>query len=885
MKSKYVYAADGADFEINPELFDDLFNKKIIITRVAYNARQRRQSKKIGQQANSTLPQTSSASSSQTAARKRKSRDEEGITQSNAKRLRLNESASDLYDITAEDFSLQTRPQRKRKRGDEQEQPTETTVKRARLTLDEDLINKLNKYHISENQYELLLDALLKLKYTVTQINKLILKKSSANMVKVVIAKHDELIKILTHEQIIKIASHDSSSKNLSSVLDCLKNEEVKGYLANKIISIEQIIKIASHAGGSKNLSAVLDCLQNEEVKEYLANKIISIEQIIKITSHDGGSKNLSAVLDCLKNEEFKEYLANKIISIEQIIKIASHGGGSKNLSAVLDCLQNEEVKEYLAKKNISIEQIIKITSSNGGSKNLSAVLDCLENEEVKKYLANKIISIEQIIKIASHIGGSKNLSAMMEYFKKMRATGLTTEQVVKISGSYSGGSAKIGMFLENNDYLRSIGFNLEMQTNFLSRHGSCQIKEAINFLKYLENEDYEYIAMDCQAYLDKYSFISYEIKFSSDISEHKENALYIIKNDSAMVFTYFINDNKCVFSVNVDEIEKHLQLSLDTDVWNTIIVNNFSSLIEILDDKKSSFSLKKKTLLEDTALDIAGNRNLEYLNKNFNLMAKDADDFCDLYYANNRKVNMIVKVLEIWFIQQVKNTMENSYKKLPLFGQIINNVESQLADLANQLEMDFENEQEERINWEEDEDDSKEENEEKTSLNDIQSENQAEIFETILSSLSGNDFSLFNSINLNQQHAKSDPNYPAIELPIKSSAQSPCRCNISDLDKAELLVALYRRAKNQGMGMFFSNYDFVMDTEKAKQILDKSLDIDYINGKILKVCLAGDELDTYLYNRDNGFNAAEDVIQALRSNSEIKKDKWVDIFENGLSL
>lgn len=46
--------------------------------------------------------------------------------------------------------------------------------------------------------------------------------------------------------------------------------------------------------------------------------------------------------------------------------------------------------------------------------------------------------------------------------------------------------------------------------------------------------------------------------------------------------------------------------------------------------------------------------------------------------------------------------------------------------------------------------------------------------------------------------------------------------------------------------------------------MLSKSTYFDYLNGKVLKVDLSTDELDTFLYNRDNGPDAAEKALEPL---------------------
>ncbi|WP_422472809.1 hypothetical protein [Endozoicomonas sp. ALB032] len=100
-------------------------------------------------------------------------------------------------------------------------------------------------------------------------------------------------------------------------------------------------------------------------------------------------------------------------------------------------------------------------------------------------------------------------------------------------------------------------------------------------------------------------------------------------------------------------------------------------------------------------------------------------------------------------------------------------------------------------------------------------------------------------------------------------------RVNISTLDKAELLAALYNRAKPQGLGML--HYDPApMTVDQAKELLSKrashELYFDYLAGRVMKIDISSDVMKTRLYNRDNGENAAEKVACALKPS---KKDEF----------
>lgn len=105
-------------------------------------------------------------------------------------------------------------------------------------------------------------------------------------------------------------------------------------------------------------------------------------------------------------------------------------------------------------------------------------------------------------------------------------------------------------------------------------------------------------------------------------------------------------------------------------------------------------------------------------------------------------------------------------------------------------------------------------------------------------------------------------------------------KIDISGIDKAELFAALYNHAKPLGMG--FLHYDPTpLTKESAEKLMrggddsarmfpgmrsGRSLYFDYVKGRPLKIDLSGDEMDTYLYNRDQGDGAAERIVSELRA-------------------
>lgn len=90
---------------------------------------------------------------------------------------------------------------------------------------------------------------------------------------------------------------------------------------------------------------------------------------------------------------------------------------------------------------------------------------------------------------------------------------------------------------------------------------------------------------------------------------------------------------------------------------------------------------------------------------------------------------------------------------------------------------------------------------------------------------------------------------------------------DISGLDKAAVLAALYNRAKQQGFGLLDPEGRLPMTVEQARVEIDANpkLYFDYLRGRVLKIDLEGDVLWPGLFDRDNGPGAAAEVIARLR--------------------
>lgn len=88
---------------------------------------------------------------------------------------------------------------------------------------------------------------------------------------------------------------------------------------------------------------------------------------------------------------------------------------------------------------------------------------------------------------------------------------------------------------------------------------------------------------------------------------------------------------------------------------------------------------------------------------------------------------------------------------------------------------------------------------------------------------------------------------------------------DLTGLDKADVLAALYNGARSQGFGrLHYTPED--MTREEAQALLEEGTYFDYVKGRVLKVDLGGNSLRTALYDRDNGEGAAARVIEELRA-------------------
>lgn len=102
-------------------------------------------------------------------------------------------------------------------------------------------------------------------------------------------------------------------------------------------------------------------------------------------------------------------------------------------------------------------------------------------------------------------------------------------------------------------------------------------------------------------------------------------------------------------------------------------------------------------------------------------------------------------------------------------------------------------------------------------------------------------------------------------------------KLDISGIDKAELLAALYNSAHPLGFGFMRFKEGHQMTTAEAREIIDtganpdyagarNGLYFDYLHGRVIKCRLDDDTMRPDLYDRDNGKGAAAKVVAKLRA-------------------
>lgn len=87
-------------------------------------------------------------------------------------------------------------------------------------------------------------------------------------------------------------------------------------------------------------------------------------------------------------------------------------------------------------------------------------------------------------------------------------------------------------------------------------------------------------------------------------------------------------------------------------------------------------------------------------------------------------------------------------------------------------------------------------------------------------------------------------------------------KVRLNNVTREAALAALFNRAKPQGLGMLQYDKAHVMTEEEARFVLMNGDYVDYLEGRVIKVDFKNpEEIDTTLYDRDNGKDAGETAV------------------------
>ena len=87
-------------------------------------------------------------------------------------------------------------------------------------------------------------------------------------------------------------------------------------------------------------------------------------------------------------------------------------------------------------------------------------------------------------------------------------------------------------------------------------------------------------------------------------------------------------------------------------------------------------------------------------------------------------------------------------------------------------------------------------------------------------------------------------------------------KVRLNNVTREAALAALFNRAKPQGLGMLQYDKAHVMTENEARLVLMNGDYVDYLEGRVIKVDFKNpEEIDTTLYDRDNGKDAGEAAV------------------------
>lgn len=105
---------------------------------------------------------------------------------------------------------------------------------------------------------------------------------------------------------------------------------------------------------------------------------------------------------------------------------------------------------------------------------------------------------------------------------------------------------------------------------------------------------------------------------------------------------------------------------------------------------------------------------------------------------------------------------------------------------------------------------------------------------------------------------------------------------SILGLNKADVIAILFNNAR---VAQRDKSDEKEMDEEEAEEVVKKQtfdnglIMIDFAYGRILKITIQEDKIDPFLYDRDNGQNAVENLIKRLRETGETNDIKRKEYF------
>lgn len=121
-------------------------------------------------------------------------------------------------------------------------------------------------------------------------------------------------------------------------------------------------------------------------------------------------------------------------------------------------------------------------------------------------------------------------------------------------------------------------------------------------------------------------------------------------------------------------------------------------------------------------------------------------------------------------------------------------------------------------------------------------------------------------------------------QVPAAGTAFGGHKVSIVNLEKAQVLMALYNYARNPMSSYYIpsgshnptpayppnmytfkiKDSDKFMSLDEASSLVSKTLNLEYVRGRAIKTDISGNVIDTRRYDRDNGEGVGAMAIQSL---------------------